>query len=61
MKRSTIILLSLIISAQLFSQNFSQWRGPNRDGKYQESSLLKSWTVEGPELLWHFDDLGEGH
>lgn len=61
MKRSTIILLSLLISAQLFSQDVAQWRGPNRDGKYQESSLLKSWPTNGPELLWHFNDLGEGH
>ena len=38
-----------------------QWRGENRNGMYQESGLLKEWPVEGPELLWSFEDLGEGH
>lgn len=61
MKKISILLISLLISAQIFSQDFAQWRGLNRDGKYIESGLLKSWPVDGPELLWHFDDLGEGH
>lgn len=52
----------LVISAlQLLSQEISQWRGPNRDGIYPESGLLKDWPAEGPKLLWHFDELGDGH
>jgi outer membrane protein assembly factor BamB len=61
MKLRLLTLLSLLITTQLLSQNFVQWRGLNRDGKYDESGLLKSWPVEGPELLWHFDELGDGH
>jgi len=38
-----------------------QWRGENRDGVYTETGLLKEWPEEGPELLWTFEDLGEGH
>jgi outer membrane protein assembly factor BamB len=39
-----------------------QWRGENRDGIYlNETGLLKEWPAGGPELLWHFDGLGEGH
>ncbi len=37
-----------------------QWRN-DRTGIYNETGLLKSWPAEGPELLWHFDGLGEGH
>ena len=38
------------------------WRGDNRDGKFlNESGLLKEWAAEGPELLWYFDGLGDGH
>jgi len=40
----------------------SQWRGENRDGMYlNETGLLKSWPADGPQLLWHFDGLGEGY
>ena len=39
----------------------AQWRGPNRDGIYNESGLLKKWPADGPKLLWHFDELGDGH
>ena len=40
---------------------FEQWRGENRDGKYQEKDLLKAWPEEGPELLWFNEDLGSGY
>ena len=38
----------------------SQWRGPNRDGIYPESNLLKKWPAEGPKMLWSCDGLGTG-
>jgi outer membrane protein assembly factor BamB len=56
-----LIFISVFISAQLFSQENVQWRGINRDGVYHETGLLKSWPAEGPKLLWHYDELGEGH
>ncbi|KAA6318007.1 hypothetical protein EZS27_031927, partial [termite gut metagenome] len=37
-----------------------QWRG-DRTGIYKETGLQKSWATEGPELLWNYDGLGEGH
>ncbi len=42
-------------------QEISQWRGANRDGIYNETGLLKQWPENGPKLLWHFDELGDGH
>lgn len=39
---------------------FSQWRGPNRDGIYTESNLLKQWPAEGPKMLWSYEGLGTG-
>ena len=39
----------------------SQWRGENRDGIYNETGLLKSWAVDGPELLWSYEGLGAGY
>ena len=38
-----------------------QWRGPARDGIFQESELLEHWPEEGPELLWTFEGLGRGY
>lgn len=55
----------LIVVAFLFSsiepEKISQWRGPNRDGKYPDTNLLKQWPESGPDLLWSFEGLGEGH
>lgn len=53
-------LLNLLVYSSR-SQDIAQWRGPNRNGIYPETGLLKSWPQTGPVLLWHYDDLGEGH
>ena len=53
--------LSIILIYQVNSQESAQWRGPNRDGVYNETGLLKKWPASGPKLLWHFDALGDGH
>lgn len=66
MKRS---LLFVFIAAVFFSCSTKeekevvteQWRGENRDGKYQEMNLMKTWPQEGPELLWFKEDLGGGY
>lgn len=54
-------LLSFVLLYQANSQEITQWRGPNRDGIYSETGLLKKWPANGPKLLWHFDELGPGH
>ncbi len=61
MKR--FILAGLILSVFLNgkSQEIVQWRGQNRDGIYNEYGLLKMWPDKGPTLLWHFNELGDGH
>jgi len=38
-----------------------QWRGANRDGKYPDTGLLKSWPEDGPELLLKKEGLGNGY
>jgi outer membrane protein assembly factor BamB len=63
MKR--ILLLSLVniilISACTQKSEISDWRGPNRDGIYNETGLLKQWPEEGPSLTWSYEGLGFGH
>jgi outer membrane protein assembly factor BamB len=67
--RTTAIISILLLSAAALcscssnpkSATTSQWRGENRDGVYHETGLLKSWPENGPELLWHYAELGQGH
>lgn len=54
-----IIILLLILSLSLFSQTV-QYRGPNRDGIYFETGLLKQWPEKGPELLLEIQNIGKG-
>jgi outer membrane protein assembly factor BamB len=61
MGKLLITCLSLMLTIQVLSQELVQWRGKNRDGIYNEKGLLKTWPSEGPQLLWHFDELGDGH
>jgi len=57
----TFLVLGFLFNLTSSAQEIAQWRGPKRDGIYSETGLLKSWPAEGPKLLWHYDDLGEGH
>jgi outer membrane protein assembly factor BamB len=64
---TSIIFTSLVLSACTNTANRTndegiiiQWRG-DRTGVFHETGLATSWTENGPELLWHFDGLGDGH
>ncbi len=59
--RTIVFLFLLSVVFSLPAQNNIQWRGENRTGIYNEKGLLKSWSPEGAQLLWHYDGLGEGH
>lgn len=61
MNRFLPFVFLVSFSYTLFAQEISQWRGETRDGKYNETGLLKSWPENGPLMLWHFDGLGDGH
>lgn len=55
------LILLLLMSSCTQNYEFSQWRGPDRNGKYADTGLMKEWPAEGPELLWSFEGLGAGH
>jgi outer membrane protein assembly factor BamB len=61
MPKLTFIILISIIFINAVAQDVSQWRGTKRDGVYDEIGVLKKWPDGGPRLLWHFDELGDGH
>jgi len=58
-KLALILILSL--SAFHVTGQIYQWRGPNRNGIIPETGLLRSWTVKGPERVWFYEGLGDGH
>ncbi len=56
----SIVFIAVIINP-IFSQEISQFRGPNRNGVYTEKNLLTAWPKNGPELLWKYEKLGLGY
>jgi len=59
-----VLIASLLLSFATIDNKtkiFEQWRGENRDGKYNEKNLLKTWPEEGPGILWSTEDLGSGY
>ena len=63
MKNRMIIFTCLVFlsSSTFVAQQDSQWRGKDRDGKYHNEKLLKSWPKNGPELLTTITGLGKGY
>jgi len=61
MKRFFFCLAAtFVLSLNANTQIINNWRGPDRDGKYPDTNLLKSWPVGGPTMLWSYETLGKG-
>lgn len=60
MNRLWLIIFAIVFISETSAQVY-QFRGPNRDGKFPESKLLKEWPEGGPELLLEFEGIGEGY
>ena len=58
--KTTLTLLIATLAFSLSAQ-VTQWRGPNRDGHFSETGLLKEWPEEGPELLMQVEKIGKGY
>ncbi len=56
---SFLLLYSFFAITGCF-QEATNWRGLNSEGKYPAPSLLNEWPENGPEVIWHFDELGKG-
>jgi outer membrane protein assembly factor BamB len=48
------------ITLQAAPTEWSQFRGPNRDGVSAEAGLLKDWPADGPRLAWQLKGIGKG-
>jgi outer membrane protein assembly factor BamB len=49
------------VSAVAQDADWSQWRGPARDGRAAKQSLLQSWPENGPKLAWSYKAAGLGY
>ncbi len=54
------LIPALLLSCVGESQVYNTWRGPDRDGYYDETNLLKEWPADGPQMLWAYENLGKG-
>jgi outer membrane protein assembly factor BamB len=54
------IFAVMLISTLCQAGDWTQWRGPNRDGLSSETGLLQQWPQGGPALVWEAKGLGEG-
>src|SRR5947199_9551670 len=63
--RRTLALLAfpalLLAVVPTRADDWSQWRGPNRDGHSKETGLLREWPKDGPRLIWQVKDVGGGY
>jgi outer membrane protein assembly factor BamB len=50
-----------VLSARQAVAEWSQWRGPQRDGRSEETGLLQQWPAGGPPRLWQAGGAGEGY
>jgi len=57
-----LFLLCLIILSFIFpsTAQLVQWRGPNRDGIFNETGLLKAWPEGGPQQILEVEKIGKG-
>lgn len=59
MKKLQITIGFLLVIVLTQAQQV-QFRGPQRDGKFPDTGLLKTWPEAGPELLLKVEGIGKG-
>lgn len=61
MLRRAFLPCLLTVTAAVAAGEWSQWRGPERDGISPETGLLEKWPEGGPEVVFESDGLGAGY
>jgi len=61
-RMAVILVIMAITGMNLTAQNWSQWRGANRDGVLKTTTNLNlNWSEKQPPLLWVFRQAGLGY
>lgn len=58
--RISLLLVAFICTSDLFSQDWPQYLGPNRNSISDQTNLLRSWPQNGPQVLWNAE-IGIGY
>jgi len=56
-----LVVLNTSATIATSTSDWTQWRGPERNGISKEIGLLKQWPAGGPKLLWQVNDIGDGY
>ncbi len=56
----SVFAMTIFASSACSAADWPQFRGPRRDGKSEETGLLKGWPEAGPKQLWSVGGLGAG-
>jgi outer membrane protein assembly factor BamB len=60
MQKLLLGFLMMLVVQSSFAQ-ITQWRGPNRDGHFADSTLLQSWPEAGPQQILEVEKIGKGY
>jgi len=60
-KNKFFIGLATMLVMNLQAQDWSQWRGPNREGIVRQNGLNLDWSQKKPALSWTFRQAGAGY
>lgn len=55
------LITVMALAPAAFAADSPQFRGPNRDGKYLDTGLMKAWPDGGPPVAWVAEGLGSGY
>lgn len=44
--------VTLLFAAPILADDWPQWMGPNRDGRWTEAGVVRSLPAGGPKILW---------
>ncbi len=54
-------IIVLCFAAHIHAGDSPRFRGPNGDGTFPDTGLLKQWPEGGPRLAWSVEGLGKGY
>ena len=59
----SVMMVAILGICTMFAnaQDWSQWRGPNREGVAKATGLNLDWSQKKPPLLWTFRQAGAGY
>ncbi len=61
-KRLVILgFAAILIASAAVAADSPQFRGPNRDGRFDEQGLMKTWPEGGPAVAWVAKGIGSGY